>query len=220
MILLAALLAGIIALDGTSFPQAMISRPLVAGALAGWVVGMPENGAILGAILEAFHLAILPIGAARYPESGTAAAAAIFAWAWASTTDSGAALLLALAFALGWERLTGGSVTLQRRVNEAIVSVGGGPRTPGTLQARHLLAMLADFCRGVLVTLGGALVGMLWLTALDRLWTHGPDVAQGVAVAAAAGTAAALLRVFGGWTARWKLFAAGVGTGLLVLLVR
>jgi mannose/fructose/N-acetylgalactosamine-specific phosphotransferase system component IIC len=218
--LAAALLGGIVGLDGTAFPQAMISRPIVAGAIAGWIVGQPLEGAMMGAMLETFHLAILPIGAARYPESGTAAAAAACAFAWANASNTAVSLLLALAFSLVWERLTGGSVNVQRRVNEYVVALWGGPHTTGAVERRHLLAMLLDFMRGATVTMAGAGAGVLWLRVMDPIWNLGPGFAGGVIVAAAAGTAAAAIRVFGGWTARWKVFVAGLCTGLLFLLVR
>jgi PTS system mannose-specific IIC component len=216
----AAVLGGVVGLDGISFPQAMISRPLVAGALAGWIAGMPQEGVMLGAVLEAFHLAILPIGASRYPESGTATVAATIAYVWAAPIDTGAGILLALVFALAWERLTGASVTVLRHANERILAWRGGARSARGIEARHLLAMAADLVRGAVVTLAGAGAGFLWLELLEPLWSSGPVLTRGVVVAAAAGTAAAALRVFGGWAARWKLFVAGLACGLLLLVVR
>jgi len=218
--LIAALAGGVVGLDGTSFPQAMISRPLVAGALAGWLAGIPAEGALIGAVIEAFHLAILPIGAARYPEAGTATVAATFAFAWAAPADPGAGLLLALVFALIWERVTGASVTLQRRVNEVILAARGGVRTARAVEVRHLFAMAIDFARAAITSLAGAAAGWLWLDVVAPLWTLGPSPAHGLVLAAAAGAAAAVLRVFGGWTGRWKLFLAGTASGLLVLLIR
>jgi mannose/fructose/N-acetylgalactosamine-specific phosphotransferase system component IIC len=218
--LLAAVAGGIVGLDGTSFPQAMISRPLVAGALAGWLAGMPAEGAFIGAVIEAFHLAILPIGAARYPEAGTATVAATFGYAWAAPADAGAGLLLTLVFALIWERLTGASVTLQRRINEVILAARGGVRTARGVEMRHIGAMAVDFARAALATVAGAAIGWLWLDVVVPFWTLGPAPARGLVLAAAAGVAAAVLRVFGGWTERWKLFVAGAASGLLVLLIR
>ena len=94
-----ALLGGVVGLDATSFPQAMLSRPLIAATLAGWAFGRPGAGLLLGALIEMFSLVILPFGAARYPESGTAAAAAGAAYA---ATEQGTSpeslLLLALVF--------------------------------------------------------------------------------------------------------------------------
>src|SRR5215212_4283132 len=67
-----ALLGAVLGLDVVSFPQAMISRPLVAATLAGFLVGRPEAGLLVGAALELFALETLPFGASRYPEWGSA----------------------------------------------------------------------------------------------------------------------------------------------------
>ena len=75
-----ALIGGMVGLDATSFPQAMISRPLVAASLTGMLLGHPVAGIALGAVLETFALVVLPVGAARYPETGTAAVSAAAAF--------------------------------------------------------------------------------------------------------------------------------------------
>lgn len=54
-----------VALDLVSVPQVMITRPLVAGTVAGVILGDPAAGAAVGAILELFALDLLPVGAAR-----------------------------------------------------------------------------------------------------------------------------------------------------------
>jgi mannose/fructose/N-acetylgalactosamine-specific phosphotransferase system component IIC len=216
----ASLVGGVLGLDGTSFPQIMLSRPIAAGAVAGWIAGEPAQGVLIGAVLEAFYLAILPIGAARYPESGTATAAATFAYAWAQPADATLGLLLILAFALAWERVTGASVTIQRRINERVLSSRGGARTANAVEARHLIAMMTDFVRGVLVTTAGIGLGMLWLVALEPLSRIDSATAGGVVIAAVAGTAATVMRVFGGFAARWRYFLAGLIVGVLVLVVR
>src|SRR5438270_8203827 len=76
-----ALLGGVLGLDVVSFPQAMISRPLVASTLAGALIGEAPSGLLLGAALELIALETLPFGAARYPEWGSASVVggAIFA---------------------------------------------------------------------------------------------------------------------------------------------
>src|SRR5262245_62448941 len=68
-----ALLGGVLGLDVVSFPQAMISRPLVAATLGGALVGQPAMGLLLGVALELIALETLPFGASRYPEWGSAA---------------------------------------------------------------------------------------------------------------------------------------------------
>jgi hypothetical protein len=79
--------------------------------------------------------------------------------------------------------------------------------------------MAIDFARGSLATLAGAAAGWLWIDVLAPLWTLGASPARGLVLAGAAGAAAAVLRVFGGWSERWKLFLAGSASGLLVLLI-
>ena len=67
-----ALLGGLFGLDVVSFPQAMISRPLVAATLGGAFIGNAALGLLLGAALELIALETLPFGASRYPEWGSA----------------------------------------------------------------------------------------------------------------------------------------------------
>src|SRR5437588_9109660 len=76
-----ALLGGVLGLDVVSFPQAMISRPLVAATLAGALIGQSPSGLLVGATLELIALETLPFGASRYPEWGSASVVggAIFA---------------------------------------------------------------------------------------------------------------------------------------------
>ena len=52
--------------------QAMISRPIVIGPVVGAILGAPAEGVLWGAALEAMQLAVLPVGAARYPDAALA----------------------------------------------------------------------------------------------------------------------------------------------------
>ncbi|MBA3761296.1 MAG: PTS sugar transporter subunit IIC, partial [Gemmatimonadales bacterium] len=65
----------LVGLDLVSVPQAMISRPLVAGTVAGWLVGDVEAGLRIGVVFELFALDVLPVGAVRYPDYGPATVA-------------------------------------------------------------------------------------------------------------------------------------------------
>ena len=89
------LLAGVIGLDVVSFPQAMISRPIVAATLGGALVGAPLAGLVCGAALECVALEALPVGASRYPEWGSAS---VVAGAVAATGATAGAMPLAGAF--------------------------------------------------------------------------------------------------------------------------
>src|SRR5262249_48160604 len=66
-LLLTGLLGGWLAADATAFFQLLLSQPLVGGALAGAVWGDATSGMQVGALLQLFALAGLPLGG-RTPE--------------------------------------------------------------------------------------------------------------------------------------------------------
>ena len=68
------LLGALLGLDTVSFPQAMLSRPIVAATLGGAIVGAPLAGLIVGATLELIAVETLPFGASRYPVWAAASA--------------------------------------------------------------------------------------------------------------------------------------------------
>ena len=85
-------LGAVLGLDAVSFPQAMLSRPIVASTLGGAVVGDPLSGLLAGAALEFVALETLPVGASRYPEWGSASVVGdcasvspcVFVFSWAA----------------------------------------------------------------------------------------------------------------------------------------
>ena len=120
-------------LDVVSFPQAMISRPLVAATLAGALIGQSgERHAALAPALELIALETLPFGASRYPEWGSASVVggAIFA---SHPTHPAGAMTLAVLAALattwvgGWTMVQ--AATAERRV-------GGTAAAPASRRAR------------------------------------------------------------------------------------
>ncbi len=218
-----ALIGGLVGLDSTSFPQVMISRPLVAGCLTGIVFGRPIEGTMVGAILEMFALVIQPLGAARYPEAGTGAVAASAAYLSVSADGiSPGILLLAVVFGLAWEWVGSISVIALRRINELLVAdaMMFANMNPGVLQRRHLAAMSLDFVRGVIVCTTGWVGGWALLKTLTPYWSMGPGPALGVLGIAGAAATAALLPLFGGWNQQKLAFTLGVICGSLLLLFR
>lgn len=211
-----ALIGGLVGLDGTSFPQAMISRPLVAGALTGAVFGRPTEGVVLGFLLEAFALVILPIGAVRYPESGTAAVAG--ASAYVAAVPGGldaAALILTLAFALGWEYVGGASIVMLRRTNGRLLAAGS-PVSASELERRHLAAMAVDFLRGSIVSAGGGLLAYGLVRVAQPFWSLPDHVATGALDVVAAGMVGTAAALFGGVRSRRLVLVAGAIVGVLV----
>lgn len=214
-----AVFGGMIGLDMTSFPQVMISRPLVAATLGGLAAGYPGIGAAVGIVVEAFHLAILPIGASRYPEAGTSAAAAAFALAAVGAGAGPVALLLTLGIALAWGRVAAVSVGITRHINERLVRATGSTVTPGDVERKHMAAMAIDFVRGSLITVAGAAIawGLLWVV----LSTFRADamVAQAGLVIVLSGAAAGALTIFGGLKERRLSFLSGAAIGTVLVLL-
>src|SRR5687768_1376197 len=70
-ILAASLLGGALALDATALGQFMLSRPMAAGLLAGWLAGDPATGFLVGVVLEIYLLVAFPVGGASFPEGAT-----------------------------------------------------------------------------------------------------------------------------------------------------
>jgi PTS system mannose-specific IIC component len=73
--LVLALVAGLAAVERKGFLQAMLSRPIVLGPVAGWALGDPRGGLLVAAPLELFWLGAVNLGAALpvHEALGTAA---------------------------------------------------------------------------------------------------------------------------------------------------
>ncbi len=82
-----ALLCG---LDRIAVFQVMLSRPLVAAPLAGWLLGSPGLGLQVGVMMELLWLARLPVGAAIPPDDTQVAVAASVLAALFSSAHPGA----------------------------------------------------------------------------------------------------------------------------------
>lgn len=218
-----ALLGAVLGLDVVSFPQAMISRPIVAATLAGLLVGAPLQGLLVGAVLELFALETLPFGASRYPEWGSASVAA-GGLAAAHPADRPGVLALAVLAGLVAAWIGGHSMVWLRRLNARwarqrmpALDAGSGPTVIGL----QLYGMTADLLRGFLLTLGVLLLLHPVVRVASGTWRLPDGVGQGVAAALGATVAGA---------SAWKLFHAvpgarlllggGVAVGLLLLFLR
>jgi mannose/fructose/N-acetylgalactosamine-specific phosphotransferase system component IIC len=207
-----ALVGGLVAIDGTSFGQFMISRPFVACILGGWVAGSPQQGAMIGLVLESFHLGVLPVGAAKYPESGPASVAAGALYATVAPTPS---LLALTAFAaLLLERLGGRTVHLMRLANVRLVAPGGVLPTAENLERRHLAAIALDFLRGAILVVGGTLALALIVPTLDRYWGLNELLTGWLLMIFVVAMLASALKMLG---SKYWFAAVGAGIGLVGL---
>jgi mannose/fructose/N-acetylgalactosamine-specific phosphotransferase system component IIC len=205
------LLGGLLALDATSVGQFMISRPLVAGALTGLLVGEP-TGLAVGAILELYLLVSFPTGGSRFPEGATATVVAVAA----AGAGAGGTLALAVAVGLVWGQIAGVSITWLRHLNARLVpDPARGPVSTVRVTATHLGAVGLDYVRGVLVTLIGIAVTRPVVRWLAASWPLPADDTHGLLMVGAAVSAGILLRDLGGFTRNQIALAAGVGVAML-----
>jgi len=218
-----ALLGGVLGLDVVSFPQAMISRPLVAATVGGAFIGNAPLGLLLGAALELIALETLPFGASRYPEWGSASVVggAIFA---SHPGQPAGAMTLAVLAALTTTWIGGWSMVKLRQLNAVWASrrrpaLEAGAR--GTVISLQLMGMTADLVRGAVLTgIAYALLAPL-ATACIEIWSIEARLSRSIVVSAAASVAgAAAWKIFHSTAgARW-FFVGGLAVGLLTLYAR
>lgn len=93
----------VVGLDTTAAFQVMISQPLVACALLGWMMGDPIIGAMVGVVTQLLWMGKLPVGAATFPDGsmGSLVAAALVVYFRESMVPDGLGVLLALAVLWG-----------------------------------------------------------------------------------------------------------------------
>ena len=120
-------LGGLLALDGTSFGQFMVSRPLVAGTLTGWAVGDPVLGLLMGGILEFYFISVFPVGGGHFPEGGAPTLVAV-ATAVAAPGPAGLALGALMGFL--WSRL--GAIS-----SRCVVPTGCAASVKGKLSSKR-----------------------------------------------------------------------------------
>ena len=178
------LLGGIVAvfagLDRTALLQMMISRPIVAAPLTGWLLGDAEVGLQVGAMVELLWLSRLPVGAAIPPDDtqiaiGATTLVAGFGPAWGYSGWGFAVLSLLVAMPLGkfgqltdhWARER--NSFLQHQAETALEA--GNDRGIEHLHLQGLmnfgLAALANYL--VIVALGALLLRSLTPSLLDYL---------------------------------------------------
>jgi mannose/fructose/N-acetylgalactosamine-specific phosphotransferase system component IIC len=194
-----ALLGALLGLDVVSFPQAMISRPIVSATLAGAFIGHPSAGLLIGVVLEMIALDTLPFGASRYPEWGSAGVVggALFG---AQPPGMPGALPACLLAALLTASISGWSMVVLRRLiairlQQTRDRIEDGSRN--ALLSLHLSGMSMDLLRGGLVTITAMMIFAPLVRAIVAIWGSDSAPSRAVVVVIAAIVAGAAL---------WKVF--------------
>ena len=206
-LLVIGVIGAICGLDMVSFPQAQISRPIVAATVGGGFMGNAGVGLLCGVLLELFAHETLPFGASRYPEWGSSSAVA---GATAALGAAAGSLEMALLFAVPFGLLTAGvggwsmvqlrhlNARLARRRLDALAR--GSARTVAGLQ---VAGGTADLTRAGLISVVAASIAfptVRWIAVQPA-----PLAPYALPVLAALGAGVA-----GG--AAWKMFHATAGT--------
>ena len=214
------LLGALLGLDVVSFPQAQISRPLVAATLAGGLMGEAMNGLLVGATLELIALETLPVGASRYPEWGSASVIGGALFARLDGQGAGA-LTIAVLAALATAWVGGWTMVSLRRLNGLVARRARPAFERGSFPAIagvQLIGLSADFVRGALLTLASLLVFGPLMRAAVNVWSVDPRISRAVVVTlAVAVAAAAVWKLFHGTEYARLLFLGGLVGGLSLL---
>jgi PTS system mannose-specific IIC component len=206
-------------LDLASVLQGLFNRPLVAGAVAGVIIGDPGAGLRIGAALELFALDVLPVGASRYPDYGAATVAGVALGAW---QPWGAALGPAVLLGLVLAQIGGWTIVAHRRLNAWALrrfALALDRGDPGVADRLHLLGLGADLLRSA----GLAALGLGAVAVLSRRPAFDMSTAHALTVVAVAGgfvalIAGALRRA--GSARRLAWLSGGIALGVLGLALR
>jgi PTS system mannose-specific IIC component len=218
-----ALLGAILGLDVVTFPQAMISRPLVAATAAATLLGEPGRGLLVGATLEMFALETLPFGASRYPEWGSAAVVSGGLFAIHGDTGPGGLTVAVLAgLTCAW--IGGWSMVQVRKFNAHLARKRHDAVAQGSkrvVEGLQVFGLTADLVRGgalTLVTLAAFTPVQRWVLAH---WSSDARVSRAIVVGIAASVAAGAVWkvIHAAPGAKWLLLA-GVAAGLAILATR
>ena len=218
-----AILGGILGMDVVTFPQMMVSRPLVGATLAGALAGNAMMGMFAGVTLELIALATLPFGASRYPEWGSASAVG-GAIAASLDAERAGALTLGVLAALATAWVGGLTLVKLRQWNAWLArrrraALDAGSR--GTVIGLQLAGLTADAVRAALLTAVSSAALFPLARAAVGAWTMGESTSRAYVV-----TASCAVSLAAAWTifhsargARWY-FAGGLIVGFLILFTR
>ncbi len=209
----------LVGLDLASVAQIMITRPLVAGVVAGAIVGDVNAGLVVGVILELFALELLPFGAARYPDYGLGAVAAAATAAGApGVFGLGIAVTVGLVVAYAGEL----SIQLVRRRTSVDVQKHRSSLDAGdvdTIYRLHLRGIGRDTVRSLALVAAGLLLaaGVQFVqpvTVLSAVGMMAAAIGIGLGTACVGGARVAASNT-GGWV--WLVIGLVAGTTWVVV---
>lgn len=226
------LLGGLLGLDVVSFPQAMLSRPIVASTLGGAFAGDAVAGLVCGAALECLAIESLPVGASRYPEWGSASTVAgvLAAQGGAHAAVANAAVAnagsLVIAVVMGILTAWIGGWTMVR--HRKLIATWARPRLEQlargnyrTVVSLQLFGMTADLMRGTVLTFVALALTLSFTAWADSRWTVDAAITKAVVVTSVAAVAAAAIwKDFHSIAGTRRLFLAALAIGTVGVIMR
>ena len=208
-----------VAVDLVTMPQGLFSRPLVAATVAGAIAGDVAAGLLAGIVLELYALDVLPIGASRYPDYGTASVSAGVAAALAPGD-----LAIGVAGLVGLPLAILGGITLHTLRRRNAVSLTRRLQRVNAGDARAIWELQRNgIARDVTRGLGLSLLGLAVVTLVARVpWDDFPRASLLNWATLAGGLSAVLAGALrsGGHGARRRWLGVGLATGLIVVLLQ
>ena len=214
-----AIVAGVLSLDETAAFQVMLSQPLVAAFVAGFVLGDVQLGLVVGATLQLVWIGVLPVGAAPFPDAALAGVVGVGVASFLSPGVVGgwgvaAGVLAAMAAGAVGQRAI--ALVRRRNVRHADIARAAAERaSAGGVYRAVALGLVTRFAAGTVLAaifLGAALLLRVWVwppppagTFQTGLWAA-PLAAAGVAAAARS-------------KVEWVLAGAGFALGAVVTSV-
>ncbi len=168
-----ALAGGIIGLDRTAVGQFMISEPIVAGPLTGWMLGDPITGIIIGVVLELVWVLDMPVGSfvpadATINAVSATAIAALGSTGTATLPVIGFSVLLTVAMAPVTMRADALIRHWNSRFADAVVA-DPGPDAGRALARAHLSGLPVFFLKSFVLYLVFLPLGMAAVAAFNHL---------------------------------------------------
>jgi len=211
------LLGAVVGFDTVSFPQAMVSRPIVAATLGGALAGNAVLGALCGVVLECFALETLPVGASRYPEWGSASVVGGALFADIPSASAGA-LVIAVVIALSGAWLGGWSMVQLRTLNARRTRRNHDAVARGDVRVIRYLqfsGLASDFLRGAALTAVVLAVALPLRDAAVREWSPSMGTTRViVAITAVAVAASAVWKHFSGVPRARGIILSALAAGL------
>jgi mannose/fructose/N-acetylgalactosamine-specific phosphotransferase system component IIC len=219
MIVALSLLGGVLSVDATAAFQMMFSQPLVAGSIAGFVVGDPVLGLVVGSTLQLVWIGVLPVGAAPFPDGAVAGSVGVGVGAILAGAGVSAGLALAAGTIAGLAAgVVGQRVTAHvRRTNVRYSAIAESRAEQG--DARGVTAAVA---LGIVTRFATAsLLAATFLTASLLLRFLGSFAVSGAFPTAlwAAPVAAATIAIGGKGKKEIWFLAAGFAAGLVLVVI-